>query len=121
MFETNIFLTDNSPIPVFTQDELSLIRAEALARLNRLPEAIAQINIVRGRAGLAAKTAVDLPTQAAVLDEIFVQRTYSLFSQGLHWADARRFGKLTVVGAKVRYLPYPFSVRATNPNTPANP
>ncbi len=23
--------------------------------------------------------------------------------------------------AKVRYLPYPFSVRATNPNTPANP
>jgi hypothetical protein len=118
-FETNLFLTNTAPIPVFTRDELTLIRAEALARLNRLPEAIVQINIVRGLAGLAGKTAADLPTQAAVLDQIFFERTYSLFSTGLHWADERRFGKISL--AKVRYLPYPASVRATNPNTPANP
>jgi hypothetical protein len=104
---------------VFSQDELSLIRAEALARLNRLPEAIAQINIVRGRAGLGQKTSGDLPTQAAVLDQVFSERTYSLFATGLHWADERRFGKISL--AKVRYLPYPFTVRATNPGTPANP
>ncbi len=119
LFETNIFLTDAEPIPAFSQDELSLIRAEALARLNRLGEARDQINIVRARAGLPAKTAGDLPTQAAVLDEIFKQRTYSLFATGLHWADERRFGKITL--AKVRYLPYPFTVKATNPNTPAPP
>ena len=119
MFDTNLFVTDADPIPLFSQDELSLIRAEALARLNRLPEAIVQINIVRARAGLGAKTSGDLPTQAAVLDEIFKQRTYSLFAMGLHWADERRFGKLSL--AKVRYLPYPFTVRATNPNTPDNP
>jgi starch-binding outer membrane protein, SusD/RagB family len=119
MFETNIYLTDYDPIPVFTQDELTLIRAEAFARLNRLPEAIAQINIVRAGSGLPDKTAADLPTQSAVLDEIFRQRTYSLFASGLHWADERRFGKISL--AKVRYLPYPFTVRATNPNTPANP
>lgn len=119
MFETNLYLTDASPIPVFTQDELTLIRAEALARLSRLPEAIAQINIVRNRAGLPSKTAADLPTQAAMLDEIFTQRTYSLFAMGLHWADERRFGKITL--AKVPWLPYPFTVRATNPGTPANP
>jgi hypothetical protein len=119
MFETNIYLTDASPIPVFSQDELSLISAEALARLNRLPEAIVQINIVRNRAGLASKAAADLPTQATVLDEIFTQRTYSLFATGLHWADERRFGKIAL--AKVQYLPYPFTVRATNPGTPANP
>jgi hypothetical protein len=118
-FETNLFLTDTDPIPVFTQDELSLIRAEALARLNRLPEAIAQINIVRGRAGLAAKTSGDLPTQAAVLDEIFKQRTYSLFAMGLHWADERRFGKISL--AKVATLPYPFTLCATNPATPSCP
>lgn len=121
MFETNLFPIDASPIPLVNQDELTLIRAEALARLSRLPEAIAQINIVRGRAGLAAKTGADLPTQAAVLDEIFLQRTYSLFSSGLHWADERRFGELSATNAKARYLPYPFSVRATNPITPANP
>jgi hypothetical protein len=119
MFETNLFPTNSDPIPVFTQDELSLIRAEALARLNRLPEAIAQINIVRGRAGLGAKTAADLPTQAAVLDEIFRQRTYSLFSMGLHWADERRLGKISL--AKVAWLPYPFTVCATNPATPTCP
>jgi len=119
LVETNVFPTDASPIPVFSQDELSLIRAEALARLNRLPEAIAQINIVRARAGLGAKTSGDLPTQAAVLDQVFSERTYSLFASGLHWADERRFGKISL--AKVRYLPYPFTVRATNPNTPSNP
>lgn len=118
-FETNIFPTDASPIPVFSQDELSLIRAEALARLNRLPEAIAQINIVRARAGLAPLTAADLPTQAAVLDQIFRERTYSLFATGLHWADERRFGKISL--AKVAYLPYPLQVRATNTSTPPNP
>ena len=118
-FETNLFLTNTTPIPVFSQDELTLIRAEALARTNRSAEAIAQINIVRARAGLGGKTAADLPTQAAVLDEIFLQRTYSLFSTGLHWADERRFGKIAL--AKVRWLPYPASVRATNTNTPANP
>jgi hypothetical protein len=119
MFETNIYLTDNESIPVFTQDELTLIRAEALARLNRLSESIDQINIVRARAGLGPKTLADLPTQAAVLDEIFKQRTYSLFGLGLHWADERRLGKISL--AKVTYLPYPFTVRATNPNTPPNP
>ncbi len=120
LVETNIFLTDSDPTPLFSQDELTLIKAEAYARTNRLPEAINEINTVRGRAGLLPKTAVDLPTQAAVLAEIFRQRTYSLFSAGLHWADERRFGLIPM--AKVRYLPYPFAERATNPaNTPANP
>ena len=119
LVETNLFLTVASPIPLFSQDELTLIRAEAYARLNQLPEARTEINIVRGRAGLLPKTAVDLPTQAAVLDEIYRQRTYSLFSTGLHWADERRFGR--IAEAKVRYLPYPFAERATNPNTPTDP
>jgi hypothetical protein len=119
LVETNIYLTDAEPIPLFTQDELTLIRAEAYARTNRLPEAIAQINVVRNGAGLPSKTAADLPTQTAVLDEIYRQRTYSLFALGLHWADERRFGRISE--AKVNYLPYPFTERATNPNTPANP
>ena len=119
LVETNLFLTVTSPIPLFSQDELTLIKAEAHARLNQLPEARTEINIVRARAGLPGKTVLDLPTQAAVLDEIYRQRTYSLFSTGLHWADQRRFGR--IAEAKVRYLPYPFAERSTNPNTPADP
>lgn len=115
----NVYKNDSDPFPVFTADELSLIRAEAFARQNMLSQAITEINVVRQAAGLGTKTSGDLPTQQAVLDEIFVQRTYSLFSAGLHWGDLRRFGR--VAQAKVAWLPYPFSERATNPNTPANP
>ena len=121
LVETNVYLTDAAPIPVFTQDELTLIRAEAHARATppRLQDAIDQINIVRVRAGLGQRTILDLPTQQAVLNEIYRQRTYSLFGMGLHWADQRRFGRISE--AKVNYLPYPFSETASNPNAPANP
>ena len=51
MFETNIYLTETSPFRCSHRTSCSLIRAEALARLNRLPEAIEQINIVRGTRG----------------------------------------------------------------------
>ncbi|HUF64346.1 MAG TPA: RagB/SusD family nutrient uptake outer membrane protein, partial [Gemmatimonadaceae bacterium] len=119
LVETNIYHSVTDPIPLFTQDELTLIRAEALARQNQLLLAIDEINIVRARAGLPGKTILDLPTQQAVLDEIYLQRTYSLFATGLHWADQRRLGYISE--AKVAYLPYPFSERATNPNTPPNP
>ncbi len=121
LVRTNVYLTDATPIPLFTQDELSLIRAEAYARGTpvRLAEAIAEINVVRVRAGLPQRTIVDLPTQQAVLDEIYRQRRYSLFALGLRWADQRRFGR--IAEAKVAYLPYPLAERSTNPNTPANP
>jgi hypothetical protein len=104
---------------LFTQDELTLIRAEAHARLNRLPQAITEINRVRTAAGLAARTAAELGTQQAVLDEILRQRRLSLFLSGLSWADLRRFGR--TADARVAWLPYPEQERASNPNTPANP
>ena len=78
-----IFATQTEAYPMFTQDELSLIRAEALARLNRLPEALLAVNEVRERAGLAPRTADPFATQPAMLNEIFNQRRYSLFTSGL--------------------------------------
>ena len=115
----NVYRNVTDPIPVFTQDELRLIRAEAHARAGRLPEARTAVNAVRTANGLAARTDAQLATQTAVLDEIYRQRSYSLYLSGLHWADQRRFGRLA--DAKVAWLPYPLGERATNPNTPANP
>jgi len=114
-----IFATQTESIAMFTQDELQLIRAEALARLNRLPEALTRINAVREGAGLVARTALQLATQATMLDEIARQRRYSLFASGLAWADLRRFGRASE--ARVSWLPYPLNERSGNPNTPANP
>lgn len=113
------FATQTEPYAMFTQDELSLIRAEALARLSRLDESRSAVNVVRSRAGLAERTAAELGTQQALLDEILRQRRYSLFATGQAWADLRRFGRLTQ--ARVSWLPYPLNERAGNPNTPPNP
>lgn len=115
----NVYLTSSDPYALFTQDELSLIRAEAYARTNRLPEAIAQINVVRANAGLAAQSSATLPTQAAVLDEIYRQRRYALFLTGTRWADERRFGRITE--ARTTYLPYPAQETVANPNPPTTP
>ena len=115
----NIYRASSDPYALFTQDELSLIRAEAYARTNRLPEAIAQINVVRANAGLGPQTSATLPTQAAVLDEIYRQRRYALFLTGTRWADERRFGRLTE--ARAAYLPYPAQETVSNPNPPSTP
>ncbi|HEU4630453.1 MAG TPA: RagB/SusD family nutrient uptake outer membrane protein [Gemmatimonadaceae bacterium] len=115
-----VYLDQTDPIELFRQDELTLIRAEAHARADRLPEARTALNAVRTANGLSEKDATDLPTQAAVLDEIYRQRTYSLYLTGLHWADERRFGRVDTE-AKVAWLPYPLSERSTNTNVPENP
>jgi hypothetical protein len=119
LYPLNIYRASNEPYPLFSQDELSLIRAEAYARTNRLPEAIAQINVVRANAGLGPRTIVTLPTQAAVLDEIYRQRRYALFLTGTRWADERRFGR--IAEARTTWLPYPAQETVANPNPPTTP
>ena len=115
----NIYRTSADPYALFSQDELSLIRAEAYARTSRLPEAIAQLNVVRANAGLGPQTIVSLPTQAAVLDEIYRQRRYALFLTGTRWADERRFGRIGE--ARTTFLPYPAQETVGNPNPPTTP
>jgi hypothetical protein len=119
LYPLAIYRASNDPYALFSQDELSLIRAEAYARTNRLPEAITQINAVRANAGLGPQSIVTLPTQAAVLDEIYRQRRYALFVTGTRWADERRFGRITE--ARTTYLPYPVQETVGNPNPPTTP
>lgn len=129
------YRTDSAPYFVYLPGEIMLIKAEAYARQNDLVNALIQINNVRTKttdaagigANLPAKTAVDLATQGAILDEIYLQRGYELFVTGLRWGDTRRFGK---PGAEIdpatrsrtrNWLPYPDPEKAANPNTPADP
>ena len=55
--QVQLFRNPTDALPLFTQDELTLIRAEAHARANRLPQALTEINRVRQAAGLSASTA----------------------------------------------------------------
>ena len=114
-----IFASQTEPVAMFSQDEMALIRAEALTRLGRVGEALAPLNAVRQRAELPPRTAAELATAPVMLEEILRNRRYSLFATGTAWADLRRFGRLAE--ARVAWLPYPLNERAGNPNTPPNP
>lgn len=113
------YTTSSEAAPLFTQEELALIRAEAHARANRLPQAIAELNAVRAAAGLPARTIAELPTQAAVLDEIYRQRRYALFLTGLRWSDQRRFGR--IAEARIAWLPYPAQELVGGVTPPTSP
>ena len=87
----------SSPIPIIRNEELILIRAEA--NNNRTARnavaAAADINFIRvNSGGLAANAGLAGATQAAVEDEILIQRKYSLLYEGMRWVDLRRTGRI---------------------------
>ncbi|MBC6400934.1 MAG: RagB/SusD family nutrient uptake outer membrane protein [Ekhidna sp.] len=68
--------------------EMYLIRSEANARLNNISEALADLNIIRERAGLAA-----LVDTSELLEEIFLERRRELAFEGHLLFDIVRFAK----------------------------
>ncbi len=107
--------------------ELVLIKAEALARLSRLPEAVAEYNKVRVRAGLAVHTlGTQVTTQAEVLAAIELERRLELAFEGDRWPDLNRLGKaIAVKGIADRpgqaLFPIPLRDTRTSPNLAQNP
>ncbi len=78
--------------------EVVLIRAEALARLNRLGEAVDQYNRIRARAGVGAHVlGVDVTTQQQVLEAIWRERQRELAFEGDRWPDLVRTGRAVSV------------------------
>jgi hypothetical protein len=77
--------------------EMYLIRAEAAAHLNNLPQALADVNIIRTRAGLMGSTANPV-SQAAVLNAVMHERRVELFCEwGNRWFDLKRTGTAAAV------------------------
>jgi hypothetical protein len=77
--------------------ELFLIRAEARAQQNKLSGtdgAIADIDVIRSRAGLTGTPAV---TQTEVLAAVEDERARELFNEGHRWFDLKRTGKADLV------------------------
>ncbi|MGH7652058.1 MAG: RagB/SusD family nutrient uptake outer membrane protein [Gemmatimonadaceae bacterium] len=96
-------------IHVIRLGEVILIRAEALAELNRLPEAVDEYNRLRVRAGVAPDPVVGL-TQAGVLAAIARERRLELAFEGDRWPDlVRTGGVISVMGltAQQSLLPIP--------------
>lgn len=129
---TGFFKSDLDVIPVYLPSEMILIKAEVLARQNKITEAIAELNKIRTKttdplnvtAKLAAYSGAE--TQVAVLEEIYKQRCIELFLSGLKLEDCRRFGRPGPNDANFErnrnFFPYPNVERDNNQaNTPADP
>lgn len=72
--------------------EQYLIRAEACARQGKLDEALSDLNVIRGRAGLPDLNNL---TQQAIIDSIQQERRYELFTEfGDRWLNLRRMGSI---------------------------
>ncbi|HEY0930480.1 MAG TPA: RagB/SusD family nutrient uptake outer membrane protein, partial [Gemmatimonas sp.] len=107
--------------------EVILIKAEALARLNRLPEAVAAYNKVRVRAGIPVHTLGNqVTTQTDVINAIELERRLELAFEGDRWPDLNRLGKaIAVKGLADRpgqaLFPIPLRDTRTSPNLQQNP
>lgn len=100
--------------------EVILIRAEALARLNRVPEAIAEYNRLRVRAGVAPDPTT--LTQAQALAAIANERRLELAFEGDRWPDMIRTNTgLANIPAAQDLLPIPQSELDVSPNMVQNP
>jgi starch-binding outer membrane protein, SusD/RagB family len=90
-FGFQMYTTTTSPAPIFRNEELILLQAEALYFTGDAAGALANVNFIRRRSGgLAARgpfvDANDFTT------ELLRQRRYSLLWEGHRWVDVRRFG-----------------------------
>ncbi len=78
--------------------EVILNKAEALARLNRLAEAVTEYNAIRVRAGLKPHVlGTDVTSQTDVLNAIWNERRLELALEGDRWPDLVRTGRAMIV------------------------
>jgi starch-binding outer membrane protein, SusD/RagB family len=124
----SFFTSNSSVLPIYRPGEVTLIKAEAFARKNDLTNATVELNKILQKvaAGDAYLIGANQPayagtsTQEAILTEIYKQRCIELYLTGMRLEDSRRFNRPASERTR-NFLPYPFSERDNNPNTPADP
>ncbi|MBC6988399.1 RagB/SusD family nutrient uptake outer membrane protein [Hymenobacter sp. BT491] len=112
----------DDPSYVLRLAEQYLIRSEARAKLGKLPEAIADLNAVRSRAGVG-------PTTATTADQLLLaienERRVEFAFEADRWFDLVRTGRAgTVLGVtdQKRWLfPIPFNDLVADPDLQQNP
>jgi starch-binding outer membrane protein, SusD/RagB family len=90
---TRINGTDN--VQLIRLAEMFLIRAEALAQQNKIADAVADLNVIRNRAGLPSANPA---TAADVVDAVIKERRFEFAHEGHRWFDLRRIGQWNALG-----------------------
>jgi hypothetical protein len=108
-----IYKSYDTPFPIVTAEENSLILAEVAARNGDETTALTNVNNIRKAAGLSDFSG----SGAALIAEILKQKYLELFLQGLSYADMRRTGTFPDSDIPIKWI-YPISENLTNPNVP---
>ncbi|MEY2904673.1 MAG: hypothetical protein RJA52_689, partial [Bacteroidota bacterium] len=90
---TRISGTDN--VMLVRLPEMYLIRAEARARQNKISDAVADLNVIRSRAGLSA---VNPATADDVVAAVLKERRFEFAHEGHRWFDLKRTGNWAALG-----------------------
>jgi hypothetical protein len=92
-FDYSIYALRTDPIAIIRNEELILLRAEARYFTGDQAGALADINLVRTKAGGLVSRG-SFTSDADFLDELLYNRRWSLLFEGHRWIDMRRFGRL---------------------------
>lgn len=130
-------VTPTEYLMVLRLAEQYLIRAEARAQQGNIAGALADLNVIRNRAGLPNSTLTTSSSQAQVLAAILHERQVELFTEwGHRWFDMIRTGNInSVMGSpgnvcqakggtwnpQHAFLPIPASDIISNPNLTQTP
>lgn len=90
-YQVQLYSSNVDPIAIIRNEELILIYAEANIGIDN-SETVRALNIIRNAAGLPDYSGA--MTDAALIDEVLMQRRYSLFGEGHRWIDLRRYDRL---------------------------
>ncbi|WP_041250428.1 RagB/SusD family nutrient uptake outer membrane protein [Christiangramia forsetii] len=85
------YKSNTDDIPIIRNEELILLYAEANIFQNP-DEAVSALNIIRNAAGLDDYDGAT--SETALIDEMLMQRRYSLYAEGHRWIDMRRYDRL---------------------------
>jgi len=128
--KAGFFASNSSPLPFYRIGEMRLIKAEANVRKSPpdLNAAVAELNEVLTKKpsedawGIGAEQPAYSGNMTAkdILTEIYRQRCIELYLTGLRLEDSRRFNRPESERGR-NFLPYPFSERDNNINTPPDP
>ncbi|MEJ7601973.1 MAG: RagB/SusD family nutrient uptake outer membrane protein [Kofleriaceae bacterium] len=91
-YKFTIYTSPSSPVPIIRNEELILLKAEALYNTGDKAGALIALNRVRvASGGLLPLTALAIDTEAEFIDALLYERQYSLMFEGHRWIDLRRF------------------------------
>jgi len=107
--------TNEKYIPLYRLADIILLRAEALNKLGRYSEALAELNKIRTRAGLKSRLESDYSTATdkiyAIESDILQERTFELLGEGKRWFDLIRTGRaMSTMNAYFETYMKPFGV-----------